>query len=151
MHAIKPRQRKQLASPGLLANRKGLFRVITVFAIAKALSEWPEEPNEKNLCYEGRQFLKLKSKFINRSSVHFENAIFRSERHFFSIKRTQAHRYTWDRRVLAPSIKQSIQPCLGGNETLFDEFCLACLHKFTRDTNYTSNMYKWHPTRVSGI
>ena len=47
MYARKPRQRKQLASPGLLTNRKGPFRIITVFAIAKALSEGPEEPNKK--------------------------------------------------------------------------------------------------------
>jgi hypothetical protein len=47
MHASKPRQRKQLASPGLLTKKKEPFRITTVYAIAKALSEGQEEMNLK--------------------------------------------------------------------------------------------------------
>ena len=47
MHASKPCQRKQLASPRLLTKKNEPFRIITVFAIAKALSEGQEEPNLK--------------------------------------------------------------------------------------------------------
>jgi hypothetical protein len=138
-------------SPGLLANRKGPFRSISVFAIAKALSEGPEEPNKNKQCYGGRQFLKLELKFINRIQCVFSKAIISIWTSIFSINRTEAHRYPWDRHVLAPSTKQFIQPCFGANGTLFDEFGLACLHSFTRDVNCTCNIYKWHPTRANTI
>jgi hypothetical protein len=57
---------KKLASSGLLSNRKEQFRIITAFARAKALSEGPVKPNKQNRCYGGRQFLKVKLKFIDR-------------------------------------------------------------------------------------
>jgi hypothetical protein len=53
--------------------------------------------------------------------------------------------------VLAPSIKKSIQPYLGANGTLFDEFGLAGLHSLTSDATFTYNMHKWHPTRVNSF
>ena len=64
MHASKPCQRKKLASPGLLTKKNEPFRIITVFEIAKALSEGPKEPEKKLLWRQA--VLKLKLKFINR-------------------------------------------------------------------------------------
>ena len=150
MHARRLRQRKQLASPWLLTNRKEPFRIIIASAIAKPLSKGQEEPNKKSVLWrqeicEAEVEVLQKGPMCMFESKHLDLNV------NFLFKRNQTQRYTRDRHVLAPSTKQSIQPCLGANGTLFDEFGLACVDSFTRDTNFTCSMYNGHPTCVNGI